>query len=214
MRNIKLQSMHLEYAFPLASWSYKCHGNFIIIQVCMHTYICTAIWGTIFVLHGDYLHLTSLGSWTHISISECTLKYCKSASLREKKGDFFWLSKSSFSFLSQFCIFFSFLSNPLLSIIMWCSSHTEERKQTCYAICHITENIPQLPSLLLIIGFVIWSATGEVLSFYNTIVYNSQPGRSKWTFPVIHFSLSSVEKKLQISALSVLKQLAWRRQNM
>lgn len=137
MRNIKLQSMHLEYAFPLASWSYKCHGNFITIQVCMHTYICTAIWGTIFVLHGDYLHLTSLGPWTHISISECTLKYCKSASLREKKGDFFWLSKSSFSFLSQFCIFFfSFLSNPLLSIIMWCSSHTEERKQTCYAICH------------------------------------------------------------------------------
>lgn len=128
--------MHLEYTFPLAPWSYKCHCNFITIQVCMYICICIVIWGTIFVFHGVYLHLRSLGSRTHINIHECTLKYCKSASLRQNEDDFFWLPKSRFSILSQFWIFLpSFPSLTSNNNVMFLSyTHTKKNKNM---LCHM-----------------------------------------------------------------------------
>jgi hypothetical protein len=40
---------------------------------------CTLIWGTIFIFHGDYLYLTSLGFWTRIIFCDLqnTLHHCE-----------------------------------------------------------------------------------------------------------------------------------------
>lgn len=180
----------MEYTFPLAPWSYKCHCNFITIQVCTYICICIVIWGTIFVFHGVYFHLRSLGSWTHINIHECTWKYCKSANLTQNEGDFFWLPKSRFSILSQFWIFLHFPSLTSNNNL----KYTQKRKKTCYVICSIKETIPQLPSLFRNYRHCQMKCAWGSPVFLQYFLYISQSGRSKWTFPVIWFSLTSDER--------------------
>jgi len=63
----------------------------------------------------------------------------------------------------------------------------------------------------VITGTVKWNAHGEVLPFYNSVLYISQSGRSKWTFPVISHYLQ-MNKATYICI--IWAETAWRRQSM
>lgn len=87
---------------------------------------------------------------------------------------------------------FSFISHPLLAIIIL-NTH-KKRKITCYVICSIKETIPQLPSLFRNYRHCQMKCAWGSPVFLQYFLYISQSGRSKWTFPVIWFSLTSDER--------------------